>query len=289
MRHIAKPNQVPEKLIAIQHSIADRLFEKKDKFDWRTEHYSDPIKENLKTLYHNKCAFCQVELTETDMDNKFTVEHYRPKSIYYWLGAEWTNLFPTCKGCNTNKGNDFPLLSERNRYKNPPFDETGKLILEKCNANHTELRSEKPLFLHPELDVAERYFIFEATGKIDIAKNLSSYEAEQARKMLHKFLQRPSIEEKRKLKIIYYQDRLRNLLTKGIPKLGENYSKRDIELLFFDFFTDMEAQQQADAEFSMLGAYMIKNFDNFFLNKLDLDIDVYKLVQYAYKLHFQMN
>lgn len=104
MISINKTEQIPSELIRIQDEIADQLFLKKDKFKWETSHYSVPIKQELKSIYNNKCAFCEVLLTEDSTDNKFTVEHFRPKEYYYWLGNEWTNLFPTCKGCNQNKG-----------------------------------------------------------------------------------------------------------------------------------------------------------------------------------------
>ncbi len=68
-------------------------------------------KEDLKNLYHNKCGFCEVNLTNASSENQFTVDHYRPKKYYCWLGNEWTNLFPTCWKCNNQKGEDFPLYS----------------------------------------------------------------------------------------------------------------------------------------------------------------------------------
>src|SRR5690606_33652023 len=57
----------------------------------------DDVKAALKSIYHNKCAFCEqrVEMTH--------VEHYRPKAIYYWLAYSWDNLLIACHHCNANK------------------------------------------------------------------------------------------------------------------------------------------------------------------------------------------
>ena len=96
-----KKNKIPDSLVLVQKTIAKELFEKKENFKRKPKHYSTPIKQELKKLYNNKCAFCEVELSESDTDNKFTVEHYRPKDHYYWLGAEWTNLFPTSEEIDT--------------------------------------------------------------------------------------------------------------------------------------------------------------------------------------------
>lgn len=288
MIKINKPDVVPDKLKEIQSLIAEDLYNKKEKFAWRTEHYSDPIKNELKEIYYNKCAFCETKLTETDTDNKFTVEHYRPKEYYYWLGAEWTNLFPTCVKCNNNKASFFLLLSERNKIKQDkaPFDDNGKLIVELCKAEN--LLEEKPVFLHPELDKTEKYFCFKPSGKIILnEENLSNpIEKYRAKTMIDKFLNRPSLEEKRKLKINYYRDRLIIVLTKAIPLLKSNYTERDIKLLFLDFFSDLILQKEKNAEFSLLGYYMIVDFDKFFLNdiKNNFGEELKELVKYAYSL-----
>lgn len=290
MRKIDKDTNVPVELIFVQDRIAQDLFEKKDNFSWRTEHYSTPIKDKLKQIYNNKCAFCETKLTETDTENKFTVEHFRPKDYYYWLGAEWTNLFPTCVKCNNNKEDEFPLLIERDRIRkeNAPFDNYGNLIRELCDAKHENFLNEKALFLHPEIDFPEKYFKFEPSGKaiVNEMKLSTPFERAQAQKMIDKFLKRPSAEEKRKEKIIKFKKRLTKLLIKSIPILKQDYTKRDITLLFLDFFTDLLAQREKDAEFSLLGYYMIVDFHKFFTEDIEAKFgkELSNLVGFAYSL-----
>ncbi len=290
MRRIDKNTNAPVELIFVQDAIAQDLFEKKENFSWRTEHYSYPIKDKIKLIYNNKCAFCETKLTETDTENKFTVEHFRPKGHYYWLGAEWSNLFPTCLKCNNNKEDEFPLLIERKRIhkENAPFNNSGKLIKELCDAKHVNFLNEKALFLHPEIDFPEKYFKFEPSGKAIVnEKNLRTpYEKAQAQKMIDKFLKRPSVEEKRKDKIIKFRKRLTNLLIKATPILKQNYTKRDITLLFLGFFTDLLAQQEKEAEFSLLGYYMVVDFHKFFTEDIEAKFgkELRNLVEFAYNL-----
>lgn len=288
MISINKTEQIPSELIRIQDEIADQLFLKKDKFKWESSHYSVPIKQELKSIYNNKCAFCEVLLTEDSTDNKFTVEHFRPKEYYYWLGNEWTNLFPTCKGCNQNKGNDFPLMSHYYKIKEytAPFDENNKLIRERCKANAPELLREQPLFIHPEIIQPEKYFSFEISGKaiVNETVQLDKYELQQAGKMIDKFLNRYSIQEQRKRKIQYFQNRLTNVIRGFLKICGEDYSEKDIRLGFNDFFSSLLEEQQPNAEFSLLGYYMVRDFDKFFLDKIENDsnVDIRMLVNFAY-------
>jgi uncharacterized protein (TIGR02646 family) len=73
--------------------------------------YAD-VKEALKDLYKHKCAFCEQKIEQ------FQVEHYRPKSLYYWLAFSWDNLIVACPRCNQNKGINFELFGNKIEFKN---------------------------------------------------------------------------------------------------------------------------------------------------------------------------
>lgn len=289
MIKVNKPKTTPIQLQKVQQKIAAELLEKKEKFKWRNEHYSEPIKDDLKTIYNNKCAFCEIELSEFNHDNKFTVEHYRPKTHYYWLGAEWTNLFPTCQGCNGNKKDDFPLFQEKNRIKNPLFYKKGGFLKKSAKSTYKGLLSEEPLFLHPEIDNPQKYFEINEHGKADVKPNLGKYEAQRARIMCQKFLNRASIEERRKRKILLYKNKLLDLLVAISQKDLSNLTSERIEDLFLSFFLDLKRQANIDSEFSLLGYYMLTNFNAFFLNYIEKIAggEARKLVNYAYQIHFR--
>ena len=62
------------------------------------------VQQALRNDFAWKCAYCERQLEK----GSFEVEHYRPKGGvsgcnhpgYWWLALTWTNLLPTCAGCN---------------------------------------------------------------------------------------------------------------------------------------------------------------------------------------------
>lgn len=90
---------------------------------------AEDVRTQLCEDQHNKCAYCECNLTKQYND----VEHYRPKSIYYWLGYDWNNLLYACDLCNrTYKKDYFPLVNEANRIDSP-----------------SDLSIEEPLIINP--------------------------------------------------------------------------------------------------------------------------------------------
>lgn len=67
----------------------------------------DLVKRDLAAMQHDKCCYCE-QLQE---GSKYRdVEHYRPKSLYWWLTWTWENLLFACNDCNrTYKRDQFPL------------------------------------------------------------------------------------------------------------------------------------------------------------------------------------
>lgn len=63
----------------------------------------DDVKNALYNLYHKKCGYCEKSILDFDKH----VEHYRPKSIYFWLSLSWDNLMLSCPQCNIKKNNKF--------------------------------------------------------------------------------------------------------------------------------------------------------------------------------------
>lgn len=137
--------------------------------DW---YKTDEIKEQLKKVYNNKCAYCE---GQSAAQSPFQVEHYRPENSpkensmhpgYYWLAYEWSNLLWSCFWCNNYKKNQFPLEGEKERVQNPPLLKSGKLDHDKCKANSAELINEEPLLLNPEIDDRKKNLYFLPNGAI---------------------------------------------------------------------------------------------------------------------------
>jgi hypothetical protein len=213
------------------------------------------------------------------------VEHYRPKEQYWWLGNEWTNLFPTCSKCNNSKGNEFPLLYEKKRVKDAPLTENS-LDRSQCIASCATLLNEKPKILHPEIDEPKGFFEIERTGKIVEKPNLPAYENERAKYMKEKFLQRPNLEQDRKKHFESFWDRLKTLVLDFYKIYEGTYTTIQLKQHFERFFKDLFVAQSKKAKFSLLGYYMLLHFDLFFLLPLQNSYDesVKDLVEEAFAL-----
>ena len=65
-----------------------------------------PAKPQLKVESHGKCAYCEAD---TAVVAHGDVEHYRPKTLYWWLAYCYDNYSYSCQICNQSfKSNKFP-------------------------------------------------------------------------------------------------------------------------------------------------------------------------------------
>lgn len=73
-------------------------------FDGYTRYREYDIVQALRGVFKGKCAYCEKQIEKGAAE----VEHYRPKGAvdgtihpgYWWLAFKWSNLLPTCPGCN---------------------------------------------------------------------------------------------------------------------------------------------------------------------------------------------
>jgi uncharacterized protein (TIGR02646 family) len=101
-----------------------------------TAYRNKSLKEALEGIFHKKCAYCE---TQYEVGGYLEVEHYRPKNVYYWLAADWSNLLPSCKRCNNGKLTKFPLADASRQAKKKGHE-----------------RRERPLLLNPSDPVPGR-------------------------------------------------------------------------------------------------------------------------------------
>lgn len=81
---------------------------------WKT------AKSQLKKESNGKCVYCEAN---TAVVAHGDVEHYRPKSIYWWLAYTYDNYLYACQICNQRyKGANFPFVT--NIYPEPPIVST---------------------------------------------------------------------------------------------------------------------------------------------------------------------
>ena len=137
------------------------------------------IFKQLKTIYNNKCAFCE----DTLLNSPNHIEHYRPKNknerikkcyadtSYFWLSFSWDNLLLTCGSCNSSKGTCFNIQGTKANYEqkyiNYSLDNLQNIIKELDSI-------EKPLLVNPEQEEQmffDENLIFTISGKI-LSKNM---------------------------------------------------------------------------------------------------------------------
>jgi len=112
------------------------------------------VRDSLEQLFNGKCAYCERPGA--------TIDHFRPKwranrlggridpDHYWWLTAEWTNLYACCVECNARKANAFPIDGA------PAAPRTfGR-----------QLQEELPLLLDPCEDRPENHLRFMASGMV---------------------------------------------------------------------------------------------------------------------------
>ena len=74
-------------------------------------------KPQLKIESGGKCAYCE---SPTDTVAHGDVEHFRPKSVYWWLAYCYDNYCYACQICNqVFKGDSFPVHASTGSWKGP--------------------------------------------------------------------------------------------------------------------------------------------------------------------------
>lgn len=70
----------------------------------------------------DKCAYCE---TPTKVVDYGDVEHFRPKSKYWWLAYCYDNYLVSCAICNQRyKKDEFPVRNEQHRMQGPSVPAT---------------------------------------------------------------------------------------------------------------------------------------------------------------------
>jgi hypothetical protein len=89
----------------LRHLVRGGSFD--DRFWDSIRGYWKPAREQLFQETEWKCAYCE---SMKEHDKEGDVEHFRPKSTYWWLACCYDNYLFACKTCNSEwKGNSFPI------------------------------------------------------------------------------------------------------------------------------------------------------------------------------------
>jgi len=109
-----------EKKKAEEYYSAAELPEESFKFKFYSA-YKDQYKDDLLKMFNSRCAYCECFVT---VGGRGDIEHFRPKGEctaldskvvrpgYYWLAADWDNLYLSCTNCN--QSTTFKILDANN-------------------------------------------------------------------------------------------------------------------------------------------------------------------------------
>ncbi len=265
MRKIKKDfDNIPLKLADCNEKHKENVFfsERQGRFNKLCYKQS---REKLRKIYHKKCAYCESKLLLSDYD---TIEHYRPKSKYFWLAYEWSNLFIACNICNNAKSNKFALSSqeldiEGYAIENLPYKITNK-----------ELVKEKPLLINPEIDDPNVFLTYDSNGKLK-AKRTSYNVLKRGEYTINICrLNRDELRKARK-EII---DEIFKLLKKQLNVLIENHKKNNtpiINLLFVSFNSIFEILREESEDnkknYTLIRKTIYIDFESYFIDKLKVN------------------
>lgn len=155
-------------LMTEQQSFLMGLIEKHDfkSAYWKT------AKNQLKKESANKCAYCEAN---TSVVAHGDVEHFRPKSEYWWLAYTYDNYLFVCQICNqTYKSDNFPIAATKmtapsikssttpakinllvGNISPDPLDITLAYTLAKYISSH---KKERSFLLNPYFDNPDEHF-----------------------------------------------------------------------------------------------------------------------------------
>ena len=145
-------------------------------------------KKQLLAETRGKCAYCEAT---TEMVSFGDVEHYRPKSTYWWLAYCYDNYLAACEICNRiYKHNHFPIQNRKMRSPTIRRNTTDSFIEAKVGTiapdplNEEEVNTfirrhhqERPLLLNPYFDDPAEYFAWRADDvlrEVEITANRES-------------------------------------------------------------------------------------------------------------------
>ncbi len=232
-------------------------------------------KKDLHKLYHGKCAYCEKY-------EFYSIDHYRPRSIYPWLTLEWTNLVPSCAKCNTEKLDKFPLENESRRVV------SGKIGTKECLSGSDTLKDEKPLLLHPEVDKPRDHLTFGWDGSVkekdDSLRGLKTIEICELNRSELRHLRKAQLDEIRSDFV-----RLINWMIMHCEADKEKYLAMEEKYLalFGGVLEKFDNCCKPDKEvaFTLLGHYMHENCEELIVVHLSENEDIRNIARKILWLH----
>jgi uncharacterized protein (TIGR02646 family) len=207
---------------------------------YKSPYQSKEVRKMLKFIYNDKCAYCEQWLIlpkknqNKSAGNDLTVEHFRPKAVYYWLAYSWDNLLPVCYDCNRHKEDGFKILGTAITEIRADEIDTIHQLAKSYNLE------EKPFFIHSDLEDLSLEFVFDKNGQVYSENERCQYVIEKCN------LNRKVLNQKRKAIIDTIKADFQAIKT-----------SEEFEKFFIQIKGNSEKSRQ---EFIALYRYILNNF-----------------------------
>lgn len=177
-------------LLKDERRILRREISRKNRFKKKSNRWK-AAKEQLVRESKGKCAYCEAPTAANQYGD---VEHYRPKSVYWWLAYSYENFLVCCQLCNEKyKRAKFPVINEHLQCPQVNKESTdqdldalaGALCPDPLDTDAIEAfaqrhTNERPLILNPYYDIPEEYFGWmadEFTEEVKLVSNPANPDA----------------------------------------------------------------------------------------------------------------
>ena len=149
------------------------------------------VKAALIKLFRGKCAYCESKFLHVYSGD---VEHFRPKSQraeanptrpgYYWLAADWDNLFLSCRNCNQQLSHEiFGIADLTTAGKMDQFPLLNGHQHVQSHVNHPNaiaVEEDFRLLINPCKEDPEEYFEYDEVHATIKPKNLTGKKRQMA-------------------------------------------------------------------------------------------------------------
>lgn len=250
-----------EHLAAHKHYVIDGETEA-----FKHKLYREPeVKEALVTLFNGKCAYCESCITKTSPIDK---DHFRPKTKidiktankirgYYWLAADWDNLFSACFHCNRTGTHETELKEKFVSGKLDSFplsDETKRAIYGKDLYEEEKVR----LLINPCIDKPETIIKYNENGEILPMAGIAAQEAQMLKSTVETFgLLRSDLHKDRQQKWKDIKVQIERI--KMVFKKYNQYSDSDFLDKVKEEFDILKELRSKDKEHLGVVRYVIRN------------------------------
>ena len=228
-------------------------------------------KAHLKAETHGKCAYCESSTSTVAYGD---VEHFRPKSVYWWLAYCYDNFSYSCQLCNQMyKGATFRVAREDHRWQGPVVASgTGITDREQARLMTPDPRDraagmpscafvqavtrEKPYLVDPYLEDPEELYKWEADAVLEEVRITARTTRVRARRAIRAAQEDLGLNREELRRRRWHNYRILRTLASVVEELAAQparYAAARTRAI-----TQIETMMAADSEYAGMARYFVR-------------------------------